>query len=155
MALRRDDAFVIRPFRRDMQLRRGTRRLVPRAFASRLERLAHPVEPKWVLRREEAKPCFADHRAPDRIWVIGLDRRLRHGRIRRLDQAEVLAALIQGSSPLYLGHGYPQERAALMPVLCALAERVPGWGIRLGRALVEDPAGELDRLTPAGSLAQD
>lgn len=143
---RRPGGISVQPFRRDIQARRGSRRLFPRAIASLLEPLSGAAEPKWGLRRDAAASCFADDVSLDRIWVLSLDRRLRRCRIGPLHQAEAMAALIQGSSPLYLSGRYPREREALMPVLRSLVERVPAYGVRLGRALLEDPAVELDRL---------
>jgi len=134
------------PFRRDFQVRPGSRRLFPGSLASRLEPLTAAAEPKWTLRREAAASRFTDDVCLRRIWVITLDRRLRRCRIAPLSQAEVFAALIQGSSPLYLSGRYPRERGALMPVLHSLAEQAPAYGVRLGRALLDDPVGELARL---------
>lgn len=147
IALRhRCGALAVQPFRRDLQVRRGSRRLFPRTIAPLLEPLTGAVEPKWVLRREAAASCFTDDVSLSGIWILSLDRRLRGCRISPLHQAEALVALIQGSSPLYLSDRYPRERAALLPLLRSLVEEVPAYGIRLGKALLEEPVAELERL---------
>ena len=142
---RRSGSLSVQPFRRDLQVRPGSRRLFPRAVAPLLKPLPGALEPKWTLRRGDA-PCFTDDVSLNRIWILTLDRRLQGCRIRPLHQAEALVALIQGSSPLYLSERYPGERAALMPVLRSLVERVPAYGVRMGRALLEDPVAELEGL---------
>jgi hypothetical protein len=143
---RRSGSLSVQPFRRDLQVRPGSRRLFPRAIAPLLKPLPGALEPKWTLRRGDAAPCFTDDVSLNRIWILTLDRRLQGCRIRPLHQAEALVALIQGSSPLYLSERYPGERAALMPVLRSLVERVPAYGVRMGRALLEDPVAELEGL---------
>ncbi len=157
-----DDAVVldgpgmaVRPLRRDLWFRAGSWRLLPPGLARGLEEVVLPWERRWVLRRSRCGRAAADTVRPVVLVELRRDRRLSEFRVRRLAAGEALAALIRAGSPLFLAPRYREERAALLPVLARAAERLPAFEVRMGRGLLDEPAGTLAslvaRLAPAGS----
>ena len=111
-----------------------------------LRQVRSPWETKWTLARDGHAGAFQDAALPDVLWALRLDRRLQASRVRRLSQAEALAALIKGTNSLFLSERFPFERALLSPLLREMAETLPAFQVTLGRRLLREPEDELRRL---------
>ena len=133
-------------------LRGRTREIVPDELRVKMAKNQENGLPRWVLNREDAGKSFVDRMAPDVIWVQSVDRRLKESRIESINQGHVFAALIRASSPLYLSRHCPEIRDKLIPVFRSLCEQCRGFRVRLGRRLLEDPAGEMRRLVDLSRL---
>ena len=107
---------------------------------------AESGEPRWTLDREDGGDRFIEKSTPDIVWIQSVDRRLKESRIEPVDQGQAFAALIRASSPLYLSRHCPEIRDKLIPVFRALCAQCRGFRVRLGRRLLDDPAGEMERL---------
>ena len=136
---------LVRTARRDAYLRRASCRVVPAPLRPKLQREGGSSG-KWILRRDACPGRFALACTPKVAMRVRLDRRRKQPMVRRLSTAEVLAELINASSPLMVSAPYAAERAALMPVLVAFAETVPGFEVRMGTDLLTRPEATVKRL---------
>jgi hypothetical protein len=127
-------------------LRGRTREIVPAELRDRMVENEENGQPRWVLSRRDAGAAFVDRLVPDVIWVQSVDRRLRQSRVERIDHGLVFAALIRASSPIYVSRHCPEIRERLIPVFRSLCAQCPGYRVRLGRRLLDDPSGEISRL---------
>jgi hypothetical protein len=103
-------------------------------------------ERRWGLERAAFPECFRTRVRPQAIVLLRRDRRIRRYVVRRVSGADALAGLIMASSALFLSGRYPLERARCMPGVMELANRLPCFEARMGRALLEDPAATVRRL---------
>lgn len=138
-------------FRKDVILRRTSRRVMEPAARETLPMVSTLEASRWVIPRDRYRERFLDRLAPGLLLIASIDRRLRESRIVPLDQARALSALIMSSAPLYLSHHFPKARSRAFPVLVQLARTVPGYRVRLGRDLLDDPAGTMARLLGGGT----
>ena len=130
-------------------LRGRTREIVPRELQDKMLENQENGQPRWVLNREDGGESFVERVVPGIVWIQSVDRRLRESRIEPVDQGQVFAALIRGSSPIYFSRHCSEIRGKLIPVFRALCEQCRGFRVRLGRRLLEDPVGEMERLVEA------
>jgi hypothetical protein len=86
---------------------------------------------------------------PERLWLVAVDRRLRESRITSADQAEALAWLIRGLSGLFLSAGFDRERGPILDLLAGLVASCPASKVRLGRDLLADTEGTMNRILAA------
>ena len=138
--------YTLLPVRSYGWLRGRTREIVPSELHDKMVEGDENGQPRWVLSREDGGRRFVERSTPDVIWVQSVDRRLKESRIEPINQGHVFAALIRGSSPVYLSRHCPEIRDKLIPVFRALCEQCRGYRVRLGRRLLEDPEGEMARL---------
>lgn len=137
----------VHPFRSHLGFREEPTGTLPPAAAQGLRTVTGTGWTWWRLDLGDLPPSSRLAAcAPDRLWVLSVDRRLGRSRGERLPQSEILAALVAAASPLVLSPRYRTTRSRLMPVLLAAAESCPAWRVRLGTELVRDPAAELERL---------
>jgi hypothetical protein len=146
---RNDGVCSLRPVRSFGWLRGRTREIVPSELKERMIETDENGQSRWVLRREDGGCLFVETATPNVVWVQSIDRRLKESRIEAIDHGQVFAALIRASSPLYLSRHCPEIRDKLIPVFRALCEQCRGYRVRLGRRLLEDPVGEMERLVAA------
>jgi len=132
--------------RRDLWLRDGSVELLPEALRTRLWEGSSFGERRWGLERSAFPELFRTAVQPQAIVLLRRDLRVRGFKLRRVSSAEGLAGLILASSPLFLSGRYPVERERCMPGLLALVNNLPCFEVRMGRALVEDPAVTVRRL---------
>jgi hypothetical protein len=137
------------PLRSYWFLRGQTRRIVPKRLTGMMLETSEDGVTRWVLPRSDRQSESLDRSTPEIVWLLSVDRRLREGRVAEVAQAMVFAGLIRASSPIFLSRHCPRERAALMPVFRALSEGCRAFRVRLGRRLLEDPVGEMERLVEA------
>lgn len=141
-----DDRCSLVPVRSYGWLRDRTREIVPSDLLQKMVENEENGRPRWVLNREDGGESFVDRATPDVIWVQGVDRRLKDSRIEAITHGQAFAALIRASSPIYLSRHCPEIRDRLIPVFRALCAQCRAYRVRLGRRLLEDPAGEIARL---------
>jgi hypothetical protein len=139
----------LRSFRRNLLMRGPSRRLLEHAQGWAVERLAGDPEGRWRLARGDHPKRFATGITPDALWAVSVDRRLRRSRILGMSQADTMSALLSGCVPLYFSRHFPRERALAMPLLVKIVETTPGFRVRLGRDLMDEPASALARLLEA------
>ena len=132
--------------RRDLWLREGSVELLPDELRARLWEASSFGERHWGLERTAFPELFRTRVRPKAIVLLYRDRRVTGYQLRRVSSAEGLAGLILASSPLFLSGRYPVERERCMPGLEALVNGAPCFEVRMGRALVEDPAATVQRL---------
>jgi hypothetical protein len=132
-------------------LRGRTREIVPRELVERMVAGDEGGVPRWVLSREDGGEGFVDRSAPNLVWVLSVDRRRWSSSVEPIDHGQVFAALIRASSPLFLSRHCPEIRDRLVPVFRDLCAQCRGYRVRLGRRLLEDPAGEMAWLVEASS----
>ena len=132
--------------RRDLWLRDGSEELLPEALRARLWETASLGERRWGLERAAFPKQFRTGVRPQAIVLLRRDLRVRGFALRRVSSADGLAGLILASSALFLSGRYPVERERCMPGLLALVNSAPCFEVRMGRALVEDPAATVRRL---------
>ena len=132
--------------RRDLWLRDGSVELLPEALRTRLWEGSSFGERRWGLERSAFPELFRTAVQPRAIVLLRRDLRVRGFKLRRVSSATGLAGLILASSPLFLSGRYPVERERCMPGLLALVNNLPCFEVRMGRALVEDPAVTVRRL---------
>lgn len=138
--------FLVRSLSPDLVLRADSLGVLAPEVAPDLRQVRSPWETKWTLARDGHAGAFQDAALPDVLWALRLDRRLQASRVRRLSQAEALAALIKGTNSLFLSERFPFERALLLPLLREMAETLPAFQVTLGRRLLREPEDELRRL---------
>lgn len=132
--------------RRDLWLRKGSVDLLPELLRARLWETASFGERRWGLERAAFPESFRTRVRPQAIVILRRDLRIRGFVLRRVCSADGLAGLIRASSPLFFSTRYPVERERCMPVLLALVNDAPCFEVRMGRALVDDPASTVRRL---------
>ena len=132
--------------RRDLWLRDGSVELLPETLRARLWEGVSFGERRWGLERAAFPELFRTRVRPRAIVLLHRDLRVRGFTLRRLSSAEGLAGLILASSPLFLSGRYPVEQGRCMPGLMELVNGTPCFDVRMGRALVEDPAATVRRL---------
>ena len=132
--------------RRDLWLRDGSVELLPEALRAQLWKTSSFGERRWGLERAEFPELFRSRVRPQATVLLHRDRRVKGYQLQRLSSAEGLAGLILASSPLFLSGRYPAEQGRCMPGLTGLVNRTPCFEVRMGRALVEDPAATIRRL---------
>jgi hypothetical protein len=132
--------------RRDLWLRDGSVDLLPEALRDRLWETASFGERRWGLERAAFPEIFRTRILPRAIVLLRRDLRVRGFALRRVSSADGLAGLILASSALFLSGRYPVERERCMPGLLALANSAPCFEVRMGRALIEEPAATVQRL---------
>jgi len=150
-----DDSVILGPdyegapsagaLRRDLWLRDGSVALLPNVLRARLWETASFGEQHWGLERAAFPELFQTRVRPQAIVLLHRDLRVRGFTLHRVSSAEGLAGLIQASSPLFLSGRYPVERERCMPELERFVNGVPCFEVRMGRALVEDPAATVRR----------
>ena len=143
------ERFAVLPVRSFGWLRGRTREIVPSELRHRMIENEENGRPRWVLEREAGGEAFVERAAPSVIWVQSIDRRLKASRIEPIDQGQVFAALVRGSSPLFLSRHCPEIRDQLIPMFRSLCAQCRGYRVWLGRRLMDDPAGEIGRLVEA------
>jgi hypothetical protein len=126
--------------------RKNTLALLPPHVTDMLTEMPSVPEDRWVLERQHASHVFAHSLRPQTIWKTTVDRRRAVSQITPMNQAETFGTLIQSASPLFLTADYPLDRDLQIPILTRLAETHPGFSIRLGRDLMEEPEATLSRL---------
>jgi len=126
--------------RRNLWLREGSVELLPEVLRARLWENSSFWERRWGLDRAEFPEYFRTRVRPQAIVLLRRDRRVNGYQLRRISSADGLAGLIQASSPLFLSGRYPVERGRCMPGFESLVNNAPCFEVRMGRALVEDPA---------------
>ncbi len=131
---------------RDLRLRGASARVVPASLRGLMDRAESAGRRRWRLRRDAAPRRFALGCPVSVVLRVRVDRRRRRPAVRRLGFAELLASLINASSPLMVSARYAAERAALMPLLVSIAETVPGYEVRMGTDLLTDPETTVRRL---------
>ncbi len=141
-----DGVYSLLPVRSYGWLRGKTREIIPAELRDKMVESAENGQPRWTLNREDGGDRFIEKSTPDVVWVQSVDRRLKESRIEPIDHGQVFAALIRASSPLYLSRHCPEIRDKLIPVFRSLCEQCRGFRVRLGRRLLEDPVGEMERL---------
>ncbi len=132
--------------RRDVWFREGTVDLLHDELRSRLREGISFGERRWGLERESSRSVFRDRVCPDVVVLLTRDARMRAMRIAKASAADALAGLIRATSPLFLSGRYPVERERLLPVLTHLANNTPCFAVRMGRILLDNPEGAVDRL---------
>jgi hypothetical protein len=80
------------------------------------------------------------------VWVQSVDRRLRRSRIEAIDHGHVFSALVRATSPIFVSRHCPEVRDRLIPLFRSLCAQCRGFRVRLGSRLMDDPAGEMERL---------
>ena len=144
-----DGAPAAGALRRDLWLRDGSVGLLPVTLRTRLWETASFGERRWGLERAAFPGLFRARVEPQAIVLVRRDLRVRGFRLRRVSSADGLAGLILASSALFLSGRYPVERERCMPGLVALANGAPCFEVRMGRALVDEPAATVRRLVEA------
>lgn len=139
----------LRPLRAYWFLRGNTKQIVPKRLNRRMWKTDEDGEPRWVLRCAEGQTGNTDLLTPNVLWLVSIDRRLRESRVVEVSQAMSFAAMIRASSPLFLSRHFPMERDELMPVFRTMSEGCRTFRVRLGRRLLDDPVGEMERLVEA------
>lgn len=140
------DRVVVGALRRNLWFREGTVDLVPEVLRSSLWEGVSFGERRWGLEREGSSELFRTRVRPGAVLLLRRDKRLRGMRVRQVSAAEALAGLIRATSPLFLSGRYPVERERLMPVLTHLVNETPCFMVQMGRTLVEDPEGTVEKL---------
>jgi len=140
------ERYSLLPVRSYGWLRGRTREIIPSELRKKMVENDENGQPRWVLNREDGGAGFVEETTPNVIWIQSVDRRLKESRIESVDQGQVFAALIRASSPLYLSRHCPEIRDKLIPVFRSLCEQCRGFRVRLGRRLLDDPVGEMERL---------
>lgn len=141
-----DGAVHLRPYRKDVLLRRAigidpiSNSTVP------LQPLSVRDEMRWVLRRETAEDAFLDSLVPNCIWVSTIDHQREQSEAMKASQAVAFAALVRGASPLYMTPDYPTERAILLPIITELTRNCPAYRVSLGENLLTHSEDEMQRL---------
>lgn len=137
---------VVTAWRRSLFLRQGTIPLLP----GRLRRIARRKRfvdgVRWVLDRTSLGEQTIDAVAPNRLWLVSVDRRRRESLVTPLPQAHVVAALMKATSLLNFSCRYPEQRRLLFDVVIRLASSGPAFRVALGHDLLETPAAALERL---------
>ena len=142
-----DGRVVLIPVRSYGWLRGRTREIIPSELREKMVENQENGRPRWVLNRADGGGHFVERSMPDAVWVQSIDRRLNDSRIEPVDHGQVFAALIRASSPLYLSSHCPETRGKLIPFFRSICAQCRGYRVRLGRRLLEDPEGEMERLT--------
>lgn len=132
--------------RRNLWLREGSIELLPEGLRASLWEAVSFGERRWGIERAAFPELFKTRVRPHAIVLLRRDLRVRGFTLRRISSAEGLAGLILASSPLFLSGRYPVERERCMPGLLALVNGTPCYQVRMGRALVENPAATVRRL---------
>ncbi len=132
--------------RRDLWLRDGSEELLPGALCARLWETASFGERRWGLERAAFPKLFRTRVQPQAIVLLRRDLRVRGFVLRRVSSAQGLVGLVLASSSLYLSSRYPMERKRCLPGLMKLVNSAPCFEVRMGRALVEEPAATVRRL---------
>jgi hypothetical protein len=137
-----DDHVQLGPFRAYFSFRDATLSVLPDWLSEKTTEGAD----SHFLDRLACPDNLAAQLVPDRLWQLRIDRRLRASRIRRLCTQESLVALVSSASLLTLSPRYPRIRQRAMSVLATLAENCPGFEVRLGRDMLEEPEATLENL---------
>ena len=137
---------VVGALRRNLWFREGTVDLLPEMLRSSLWEGVSFGERRWGLERGRFPERFRTRVRPSAVLLLRRDKRLQGMRVQRVSAADGLAGLIRATSPLFLSGRYPVERERLMPVLTHLVNGTPCFTVRMGRCLIEDPEGTVERL---------
>ncbi len=130
-----DRSPVVRAARRHLWLRPDSERLADAlsAAGASTERC-----PDGRIRIERTAALCRDWYHPDSLVLLRLDRSSERVGHRRLNQAEALAALLRGTSALYLTDPrLAGARGSLLDLLTLFAERLPAIELELGKALLD------------------
>ncbi len=129
---------LVRTARRDLWLRPGSETLLP-ALESRGLSRSPATEGRIRLVRDSRPDAFANSAHPDCLVVLlrpSLDRPGRE--VRRLSQAEALAALLSGTSALYVTDARFEDRQRrLLGLMTTFAQELPAIELRCDRSLLE------------------
>lgn len=136
---------AIGSFRSGLVLRASGKAVLSRRIGKLSELRTPAGEKAWLLRRDDCPRGFADKVVPSSVWLVSVDRRRHCSAVSPVASSQAAVALIQASVPRFLTARYTNERAALMPVIKALAG-LPAFRVRLGRRLLEEPEDEMRRL---------
>lgn len=137
---------VVTAWRRDLFLRKTTLKVLPPRLARAARRTRFVDGMRWVLRRGQLGERVVDAVAPNRLWVISVDRRLRQSRVARIPQAQIVAEIMKATSLVNFSARYPDQRTQLLATVVRLASSGDALRILLGRDLLEQPRATLDRL---------
>lgn len=136
----------LRSFRKDVLLR-GAGNLDPISNSGiPLELVDVGAETRWLLSRESAPGAFLDSLLPNCIWISTIDPNRQECEAVKASHADAFAALVRGTSPLYMTPDYPNERAVLLPIITALTHTCPAYKLSLGKNLLIRPEEEMQRL---------
>jgi hypothetical protein len=135
--------------RRELFFRSPGVAIVPQRLAEKLVPIDDEGEARWRLNRNAEPSSFAESMTPESLWLVAVDRRLRESRVAAVDQAEALAWLVRGLSGLFLSSGFDRERAPILDLLAGLVAPCPAVRVRLGRDLLADTVGTMDRILAA------
>ena len=101
---------------------------------------------RWVIDRTRLGDQAIDAVAPNRLWLVSVDRRRSESLVTRVPQAHVVAALMKSTSLLNLSSRYPEQRTLLFDVVTRLASSGSAFRVALGHDLIGTPAAAFDRL---------
>jgi hypothetical protein len=134
------------PLRTFGWLRGATREIVPEELRNRMIEGRENGQARYTLYREDGGGRFADRTVPGVVWVQSIDRRLRHSRIEPVDHGHVFSALVRSTSPIFVSRHCPEVRDRLIPLFRSICDQCRGFRVRLGTRLMDDTAGEMERL---------
>jgi hypothetical protein len=132
--------------RRDLWIRDGSVELLPKLLRAQLRETSSFGERRWGLERAAFPEVFWTRVQPQAIVLLRRDLRVRGFVLRRVSSAKGLVGLVLASSSLYLSSRYAIERERCLPGLMKLVNSAPCFEVRMGRALVEEPAATVRRL---------
>lgn len=135
--------------RRELLFRTPGVSIVPQRLAEKLVPIDDQGEARWRLNPDAEPSSFAESMTPESLWLVSVDRRLRQSSVAAVDQAEALAWLVRGLSGLFLSSGFDRERGPILDLLAGLVAPCPAAKVRLGRDLLADTEGTMDRILAA------
>ena len=131
---------AVRTLRRNLFLREGSLRVLPRALRLLLRRVGPSTDFRWELDRQAAASVFRPTLEPAVLCVLRQDRRLKGFRIAPLSQASALTSLLAANgSPHLLHPAFPGEQQRLLDLWSRLTSRIPAFELRVGSALLDSP----------------
>lgn len=141
-----DGVVRLRYFRNDVLLRQSVGVDLISDLAVPMELVKVGEETRWLLSRVPIQDAFLDSLAPNCIWISEVDHQREQSEAVKASHADAFAALVRGTSPLYMTPDYPNERAVLLPIITALAQGCPTYKLSLGQNLLTHPEAEMQRL---------
>jgi hypothetical protein len=139
----------VEALRRELFFRTPGVSIVPQRLVERLVPIDDAGESRWRLSPVAEPSSFAVSVSPEILWLVAGDRRRRESRVAAVDQAEALAWLVRGLSGLFLSAGFDRERGPILDLLAGLVASCPAAEVRLGRDLLADTEGTMDRILGA------
>ncbi len=141
---------VLRAARRNVWLRPGSEALLP-GLRQRGLSMESAADGRIRLDRDGSPEAFEGISYPDCLVVLESSGRseVEH-RQRPLSQAEALAALLHGTSALYVtDERFVRRQRALLRLMTQFAEALPAVGLRVGSSLLESPEESLAAVAAA------